>query len=278
MISPPMRVAVLTTSYPRGPADVAGRFVADAVAHLRAAGVEVDVVAPNAFRDFGIAYGAGIAGNLRANPLRALLVPPFLAAFRRTAKRVVRSADLVHAHWLAARAVAATLGKPYVVQVWGTDVELARRIPWLARPVLGPARLVIAASTELAESVRALGANVRVIPGAVDVPDVVGEPDAPPHVLFAGRLSAEKGILDLLEAADGLPLVVVGDGPLRGRVAGARGFLPHASCSPSTNARPSLPVRRGAKATESSVRRRWCTGARSSQRPWAECVTLSPLR
>lgn len=86
---------------------------------------------------------------------------------------------------------------------------------------------MIAASTELAESVRALGANVRVIPGAVDVPDVVGEPDAPPHVLFAGRLSAEKGILDLLEAADGLPLVVVGDGPLRGRVAGARGFLPH---------------------------------------------------
>ncbi|MGB8004849.1 MAG: glycosyltransferase, partial [Gaiellaceae bacterium] len=47
------------------------------------------------------------------------------------------------------------------------------------------------------------------------------------EVLYAGRLSPEKGVLELVEAADGLNLVVAGDGPLRHRVPGARGFVPH---------------------------------------------------
>ena len=38
-----MKVAVLTTSYPRGPDDVAGAFVRDAVLALRSAGVDVEV-------------------------------------------------------------------------------------------------------------------------------------------------------------------------------------------------------------------------------------------
>jgi hypothetical protein len=63
-----MKVVVLTTSYPRGPEDVAGRFVADAVAHVRRRGVEVDVVSPLDFRHYGIAYGSGVVGNLRRRP------------------------------------------------------------------------------------------------------------------------------------------------------------------------------------------------------------------
>ena len=55
----------------------------------------------------------------------------------------------------------------------------------------------------------------------------MSEEDAPPFVLYAGRLSPEKGVLELVEAADGFPLVIVGDGPLRDRVPGARGFVPH---------------------------------------------------
>jgi glycosyltransferase involved in cell wall biosynthesis len=219
---------VLTTSYPRGPSDVAGLFVADQVERLREAGVDVDVVASSGFRHFGLAYGSGIAGNVRARPWRAALLPLFLASFRRAAARVAREADVVHAHWLGAGAVAATLGKPYVLQVWGTDVELARRVPWIARPVLRRARAVVAASTELASAAERLGArDVRVIPNGVDVPEHVGEPDEPPHVLFAGRLSAEKGVLELVQAAGGLPLVVAGDGPLRPHVPDALGFVPH---------------------------------------------------
>ena len=55
-----MRVLVLTTSYPRHAGDPAGGFVADAVERVRAAGVDVEVVAPTAFRHFGLAYGDGM--------------------------------------------------------------------------------------------------------------------------------------------------------------------------------------------------------------------------
>ncbi len=221
-----MRVGVLTTSYPRFPGDAAGRFVADAVEHVRARGIEVEVVGPEQFRNYGIAYGHGVVANLRRRPWLALLVPALLGSFVRAARRV--DADLLHAHWIPAGWVAARTQKPYVVQVWGTDVELARRLPRLARHVLGGARLVIAASTSLAERARQLGArDVRVIPSGVEIPPQVGEEAEPPEVLYAGRLSPEKGVLELVEAARGMGLVVAGDGPLRPRVPGARGFVPH---------------------------------------------------
>jgi glycosyltransferase involved in cell wall biosynthesis len=222
-----VKVAVLTTSYPRDADDPAGRFVADAVDGVRGLGVEVEVVSPASFRHFGIAYGHGIVGNLRARPWLVSCVPLFLWSFRRAAARAARNADLVHAHWLAAGAVALTLRKPYVVQVWGTDVELARRVPWLVRPVLRRARLVVAASHSLAAAARGLGArDVRVVPSGVAIPDSVAAPEEPPHVLYVGRLSAEKGVLELVEAARGLPLKVVGDGPLRAQVPDAVGFVP----------------------------------------------------
>jgi glycosyltransferase involved in cell wall biosynthesis len=221
-----MRVAVLTTSYPRSAGDAVGRFVADAVDHVRARGVEVEVVGPQQYRHYGIAYGHGMLGNLRRRPWLGLLVPALLASFVRAARRV--DADLLHAHWLPAGWVAERSGKPYVVQVWGTDVELARRAPWLARGVLRGARLVIAASNDLAERARALGAReVRVIPSGVELPERVGSEAEPAEVLYAGRLSAEKGVLELLDAAEGLNLVVAGDGPLRDRIPVARGFVQH---------------------------------------------------
>ena len=223
-----MKVAVLSTSYPRTSEDAAGRFVADAVEQLRAAGVEVEVVSPRSFRHYGIAYGHGVVGNLRHRPWLWLLVPLMLVSFARAARRASRDADLVHAHWLPAGLVAATTGRPFVVQLWGTDVELARRVRPVARNVLRRARLVICASQELAVAARELGGrDVRVIPNGVDVPAEVAEPDEPAHVLYAGRLSAEKGVRELAAAARGLPLVVVGDGPLRAEVPGALGTIPH---------------------------------------------------
>jgi len=151
-----------------------------------------------------------------------------LGSYSLAARRAARGADLVHAHWLPAGAVALTTGKPFVLQLWGTDVELAQRVRPLARAVLRRARLVICASNALADSARDLGARtVRVIPSGVDVPDRVADAAEPPEVLFAGRLSREKGILELVEAANGMKLVVAGDGPLRDRVPGALGFVPH---------------------------------------------------
>ena len=220
-----MRVTVLTTSYPRGPDDVAGVFVRDAVDHLRAAGVEVDVVSPASFRHFGLAYGHGIVGNLKASPWKAMLVPAFLASYAAAARRSARTSDLVHAHWLPSVLPALLTRKPFVVQLWGTDVELAKRVPWFARRLLRRARLVLCPSQALAIAAGELGGRDTwlVTPG-VRIPSAVRPPDDPPHVLFVGRLSEEKGIEDFLEATDGALRVVVGDGPLRERVPQAVGF------------------------------------------------------
>jgi glycosyltransferase involved in cell wall biosynthesis len=224
-----VKVVVLTTSYPRTPDDVAGRFVADGVEALRAAGVTVEVVSPASFPHFGIAYGGGVVQNLRARPWLVAALPAFLVAFALAARRAARDADVVHAHWIPSALPALATGRPFVLQLWGTDVELARHVRWLVRPLVRRARVVVAGSAFLAGAARDLGAReVRVVPPPVHVPDEVGEPDDPPHVLFVGRLSEEKGILEFLEATEGLPRVIVGDGPLRDRVPEAVGFVPPA--------------------------------------------------
>ena len=221
-----MKVVVLTTSYPRGPDDVAGAFVRDAVEHLRAAGLAVEVVSPGTFRHFGLAYGHGIVGNLRRRPWEVLLVPLFHASYSHAARRAARDADVVHAHWLPSALPAVKARKPFVLQLWGTDVELARRVRWAARMLVRRARVVLCPSEALAQAARELGArDVRVVPSGVAIPADVGESDDPPHALFVGRLSEEKGILDFVEATEGIPRVVVGDGPLRARVPDAVGFV-----------------------------------------------------
>ena len=85
--------------------------------------MRVTVVSPASFRHFGIAYGHGIAGNLRRRPWLALLLPAFVLSFARAARKAARDADLVHAHWLPSALPALATGKPFVVQLWGTDVD-----------------------------------------------------------------------------------------------------------------------------------------------------------
>jgi glycosyltransferase involved in cell wall biosynthesis len=228
-----VRVVVLTTSWPRTEREFAGRFVADAVERLRERGVEVDVLAPGSgYRDYGLAYGGGMAANVRRRPW---LAPLMLLSMWLAVKRAARSADLIHAHWLLTAAVARFAGRPWVVTLHGSgsagrfsDEELARERPRLVRRLLRPAASVICVSETLAVAVRAAGLDAVVIPNGVRVPDEVGAPVEPPEVLYVGRLSPEKNIDTLVEAVGDLNLVVAGDGPLRERVPHALGAVPHA--------------------------------------------------
>ena len=228
-----MKALVLTTSYPRPGDDVAGTFVREGVESLRAAGVDVAVVSPAVFRHYGIAYGDGILNNLRRAPWKALALPLFFLAFARAARRAGRDADVVHAHWLPSALPALATGKPLVLQLWGSDAAFARRVPRLARRLVRRAAVVVCASSALADDARRLGARtVRLIPSAVAVPESVAAPDEPPHVLYVGRLSEEKGVRELAAAARDLPLVVVGDGPLRSLLPQTVGFVPPHALAP----------------------------------------------
>ncbi|HEY7178214.1 MAG TPA: glycosyltransferase [Gaiella sp.] len=228
-----MKVLVLTTSYPRDRDDVAGTFVRDGVEALRAEGLDVRVVSPASFRHYGIAYGDGIVNNLRRAPWKALVLPLFFLSYGAAARRAGRDVDLVHAHWLPSAIPALVTGRPFVLQLWGSDVALARRIRPLARWLVQRARVVVCASRALSEDAWRLGArDVRLIPSGVAIPETVAEPEQPPHALFVGRLSEEKGVRELAEAARGLPLVVVGDGPLRSLFPQATGFVPPAELGP----------------------------------------------
>ena len=227
----PLRVVHLTTSYPRHEGDFAGRFVADLVRGL-SGHVDVSVLAPGGYRDFGLAYGRGLVGNLRRRPwLAPLLVVSMILAVRRAARR----RDLVHAHWLAAGAICVLARRRFVLTLHGSgtagrfaDLELARRHPRLVRFVVRRAEVVICVSEALAEAARRCGArDVRRIPNGVELPASTGVEAEPAEVLFAGRLSPEKGIEELVAATEGMNLVVAGDGPLRNLVPGALGFVPH---------------------------------------------------
>ena len=227
-----MRVVVLTTSWPRHEREFAGRFVADAVERLRERGAEVDVLAPGSgYRDYGLAYGGGMAANLRRRPWAA---PLMLLSMLRALRRAARGADIVHAHWLLTAAVARFGGRPFVVTLHGSgsagsfsDVELARRRPRLVRALLRPAAVVICVSQTVADAVRSAGVEAVVIPNGVRVPDAVAPPAEPPEVLYVGRLSPEKNVDTLVEAVGDLNLVVAGDGPLRARIPTALGAVPH---------------------------------------------------
>ena len=256
----PKRVLMLSTSYPPTPGAPSGPFVHRLAARLVAAGCEVTVVAPagdgaqprvedgvrSVFFRYApsrferIAHGDGIAYNVRARPVSAVLVPGLMAAFAAAAARHAGRAEVVHAHWLPSALAARTTRLPRVVTVHGSDLLLADRFAPLVRRAIAGASL-ITVNEQMAARLRALApaAAVRVIaPDGVDADAAPYGLAQPNRVLFVGRLVEIKGV-DVLVAAwrsvrAAIPdavLEIVGDGPLRGSLAGEgielTGHLPH---------------------------------------------------
>ena len=180
MVDPPLRVALLTTYFPRHEDDYAGRFVSDLVRHVEALGVRYEVVKPGVFNDFGLAYGAGVVRNAMRRPW---LVPLMLISMARAIRRAARTADLVHINWLLAAPLGLLAGKPWVITLHGTptarafeDLVLLRRAKWVVGPILRRAEAVICVSQVLTAAVSELGANAVWIPNGTTVPrEVVAE-------------------------------------------------------------------------------------------------------
>jgi len=109
-------------------------------------------------------------------------------------------------------------------------LRAARRLPLLVLSSYMKEELVVAGVP---------AERIHVIPPFVHGLDLEAEADGPPCVLFVGRLVEAKGVRDVVEAwrraEVGLPLVLVGTGPLREALAGpgleVRGWVDRASLS-----------------------------------------------
>jgi glycosyltransferase involved in cell wall biosynthesis len=225
-----------------------GTHVRSILAPLQAAGATVQVCGPRAtdalfrFSSTGAAFtpvgiSAGLAPQADARAVADL-------------RRALAGTDVVHAHGLRAGLVAAAArrlapGRPQLVLTLHNALPerggvLRAVLGALERTTIRGADLVLAASGDLADNARRLGArDVRMAPvSAPPLPPVrrsraevraeLGPADGRPLVVAVGRLHPQKGYEVLLDAAarwaagdEPVPLVAIaGDGPLHDRLAG----------------------------------------------------------
>lgn len=229
-----MRVAVVTTSWPRFEGDPSGHFVEAEARALTRCGEEVTVIAAE-----GEAFGwPGMAARVRDTPLRVVGAARWVA---RAQGEVDRGGfDRVVSHWAVPCAWPIAIGGHHALEVvsHGGDVQLLSRLP---RPLRARLVSTIASraetwrfvSAQLKDSLlgalppaaaRLLGRVARVAPCAIDVVRPSNEAIATkraqvgtPFAVCVARLVSSKRVEEAIAWArrEGLPLVVVGDGPER---------------------------------------------------------------
>jgi glycosyltransferase involved in cell wall biosynthesis len=244
-----VRVLFLTHNYPRYTADAAGSFLHRLALALRAAEVDVQVLAPSGeglapgdvidgvpvhryryaprFME-SLAYTGTMAeqvlGTLRGKGALAGMLGAGSLAVRREIERL--APDVLHAHWWFPSGLLALGGAgqlPLVTTMHGSDVRLARRVGLshpLFRRVLKRSAIVTAVSSWLAGEARAMAPETAIevapMPADITLFQDVATPRIPGRVLFVGRLNAQKGAADLLEAMAWVTptatLDVIGDG------------------------------------------------------------------
>jgi glycosyltransferase involved in cell wall biosynthesis len=243
------RVLFVTHNYPRHVGDAAGVFLHRLALALQAGGVQVRVLAPSGtglapadtlegveIRRFRYAPAGmeslAYSGTMAEQVLGSLSGKGALLGLLTAGTMAVRRAidefepQVIHAHWwfpAGLLALGADRDIPLVTTMHGSDVRLARKKSFvhpLFRRVMARSAAVTAVSSWLAGEARAMAprTTIGVAPMPVDVQTFGGEssPRIPGRFLFVGRLNAQKGLRDLLEALSWLPagvtLDVVGDG------------------------------------------------------------------
>jgi len=225
-----MKVLFLAHSFPRYLTDPVGSFVLRLAAALRAAGVDVTVLAPSApglarresfegvpverFRYAPrrletLAYTATMRPRVQHSWAARVTMAGFLVAQLVAALRLRRRFrwDLVHAHWwMPGGLVGTRLGAPLVTTLHGSDLRLAQEIAIAARLfryVLRRSAVVTTVSRWLAEGTAALVPEVRPVVAPMPIKADLFHPGGarpPARLLFVGKLNEQKGIAHVLRA------------------------------------------------------------------------------
>lgn len=239
-----MRVLFVAHAFPRHTRDLTGSFVLRLARALAAHDVTVSVLAPAAaglagHEELGgievrryryatrkaetLAYG-GTMHTRAASARGAVTTAALLAAGTIETRRLGADADLVHAHWWVPGGLqaACSLRRPLVTTLHGTDVRLAgrnRAARAACARVLGASAAVTAVSGWLRDQAAAIAPAVagRISVAPMPVEAAAFPPGTGPReeLLFVGRLDAQKGLADAIEALPHLDrrLRVVGTGP-----------------------------------------------------------------
>ncbi len=213
-----------------------GAHVRDLAGGLRARGHHVTVAAPaTTLTTFGL---AAVADTVVAVPVGAAS-PIAVIAAHTSLRRLVRAADVVHAHGVRAGVAAGLAGRGVAVPLVVTwhNAPLGGRVrralhTGLERTCAKQADVVLVASPDLLDRARDAGAtSAELIPVAAPAPTTSGSalPPLDLRALAGGRLVAvcvarlhpQKRLDLLIRALAGQPELhgfVAGDGPLRDRL------------------------------------------------------------
>jgi len=184
-----MKIAFITSSYPRFPGDGTAPFIMSIAEHFARFGHDVEVVAPydvaarpmpssgvkvHRFRYVWperwhmMGHARSLREDVRLRPSAFLLLPFFLTASLITLWRVTgaQKTQLIYAHWaipngLPAAIVARLRHLPLVISLHGSDMFVARRNPVfraVTRWIFRGATAVTACSPDLRGTAMSLGA------------------------------------------------------------------------------------------------------------------------
>ena len=239
-----MKVLVIGSVYPRFHEDAEVPWLRTSVAHLKQAGVEIQVLAPaykglksheidgvkvNRFRyapagwEF-LTHEEGAPSKMASKPwLQLLAIPYIISGFFKCIKicRKFRP-DVIHAHWpfphaYIALGAAKLFRIPLVLNFHGAELLLIRKKKWvkpLLKFAIGQAQAVFANSSFTAGKIKALrNVDVEWSPygTTLETSNTSGDGIAPHpingkfKILFVGRHIERKGICYLIEAAKYLP-------------------------------------------------------------------------
>ena len=235
------KVLVIGSVYPRFHEDAEVPWLRTSIAHLKKAGLDIQVLAPsykglksheidgvkvNRFRyapaswEF-LTHEEGAPSKMANKPwLQLLAIPYIISGFFKCIKICRKfKPDVIHAHWpfphaYIALGAAKLFRIPLVLNFHGAELLLIRKKKWV-RPFLkfaiSQAQAVFANSSFTASKIKALR-NVDVEWSPYGTTLETGTGNAEPHpvqgkfkILFVGRHIERKGICYLIEAAKYLP-------------------------------------------------------------------------
>ena len=237
-----MRILHIVTAFPRFPNDIISPWLVEMLKRLRAAGHDVEVLAPayrgggnrefdgipvHRFRYFparweDLTHDQATPDRLRRS-LRYKIMPLFYVlggvwAAWRLGRR--RRYEVVHVHWplphaLFGWAARRACGARMVTSWYGVELRWVKSsLPWLKRFLVWALRTsdqVVAISSATAREItNVVPVSVRVIPYTVGFPETAAGPSLPRAgdsflILFVGSLVERKGVRYLIDALPLLP-------------------------------------------------------------------------